>query len=315
MRARLSSPHPAAVGAEDGARSIVPSSLWLAPTSGNRPSWRGRGIGGLTAPAVASFPGQTGEATSSALSTQTPLVLSLSSPAQESCPHSASSLCPTTSQTTHSHTHTLKHTDVDMCIHTTEATDVIPTVEMTRTHTGKHIHRSMATATHMEESLCTLGREMRARMCLDVDTWVEGGTHLYGHEHTGEDRQPSVHTQRLLSARADTGQAGSWGRGWRSPQSPYQPHILWPSLAGGETMFWGLSGAMATQSLSEPSWRVVGLLGCWWGFPGSTEAPAELGAEGKCRGDLRTTGCSGILALPLLPHSPSLPTVPYSCSL
>lgn len=250
--------------------------------------------------------GQMGEATSSALSTQTPLALSLSSPAQESCPHSASSLCPTTSQTTHSHTHTLKHTDVDMCIHTTEATDVIPTVEMTRTHTGKHIHRSTATATHMEESLCTLGREMRARRCLHTDTRVEGGTHLHGHEHTGEDRQPPVHTQRLLSARADTGQ----GRGWRSPQSPYQLHILWPSLAGGETMFWGFSGAVATQSLSEPSWRVVGLLGCWWGFPGSTEVQAELGAEGKRTGDLRTTGCSGILALPLLPHSPASPQFP-----
>lgn len=50
-------------------------------------------------------------------------------------------------------------------------------------------------------------------------------------------------------------------------------------------MYWGLSGALATQSHSEPSRKVVGSLGCWMGVLGSWQSreSGEQGREGRSR--------------------------------
>lgn len=125
--------------------------------------------------------------------------------------------------------------------------------------------------------------------------------------------------QRLRSTHADTGPSGECASLAVNPTSSGL------ALAGSGAMYWALAGAVATQSHSGPSWKVVGTLGCSMGDPGVHRGPrgpgragsqGEQEREGRSRAEAQRPSAEGaqdprlqwnspLRALPLPPGPPS----------
>lgn len=70
---------------------------------------------------------------------------------------------------------------------------------------------------------------------------------------------------------------GHWAEAESAPVPSINPTLSGLDLAGGGAEYWALSGALATHSHSEPSWKLVGTLGCWMGVPGVHRGPRDPG--------------------------------------
>lgn len=92
---------------------------------------------------------------------------------------------------------------------------------------------------------------------------------------------------------------GHWAEAGSAPVPPSVPQSLVWTRQEAELRT-GLSQELWLPSHSEPSWKVVGVLGCWMGFLGSTEVSRILdewgvmGSKGEGRSRVETEGrCRG----------------------